>query len=151
MNIHHEPEVTELHFRKRLVSQDAGVVDQYIYPPPAFDGIGNHGLDVGIIRHVGAIGDRIAASLADCLCNLLRRIQRRAASVARTAKIVYDHACPATPELQGVTSTQAVSRTRNNNDLFVKPDCHIYSSLSPTRWSRPTGQLRRKGRQVYRV
>ncbi|MNV44877.1 hypothetical protein D3C71_1366540 [compost metagenome] len=90
MDIDHRMDVGHFHLGERLVAQDPGVVDQDVDATEGFDRLLDHGLDLFVVGHVGAVGNGDATGLADFLDHGQGSVRRTAGTVTATAEII-DH------------------------------------------------------------
>src|SRR3984893_2562623 len=87
MDIQHFCEIGNLHFRKGLVAQNAGIGAEQIDAAPLLGGAVHHRLDLLEVRDIGAVGDRPPAGFADFVDHVSRWGQRPAGAVAGAAEI----------------------------------------------------------------
>jgi hypothetical protein len=125
MNIHYHLEVREIHLRKGFVPQDAGVVDEHVDPAPLVYRLTDHYLDLGRIRYIGTIRDRLTAARFYLSDNCSGSLARAAGPVSRTAEIVHYDTRAASRKFECVRFSQAITGTRDDHDLIVESDAHI--------------------------
>ncbi len=110
---------------KGLVAEDAGVVDDDV---DAVEGVERglyHRFATSGGRNAVAVGDRLAAEVADFPGDRLCRSGVGALAVDRTAEIVDHHARAARGQQQGVLPAQPSAGAGHDRDLPVKSEiCH---------------------------
>ena len=129
-----EFEIRHLHFRKGLVAQHAGVVDEDVDAAPVLFGARRHCGDLLEIGDVGGIGHRGPAAGA----NLLHDAQRIVGRDAVSAEVVDDDFRAARREPKSMRASEAGARAGDDGDSAVKLDCH---ELSPCRRLAPRALL----------
>ena len=79
------------HVLEGSVPQDAGVIDEDIYPAEAIFGRRNHIFCILIIGHRTIIRDRFPASLSDFFDDTVRHAGACTRAISGAPQIVYDY------------------------------------------------------------
>ena len=126
MYIQHQFEVVQAALGKALVPQDAGIVHQDVDAAPLVHGLLDHGLDLVVFRHVGAVGDSLAAQGLDLRHHGLGGVAGAAGAVLGAAQVIDHHPGTAFGQFNGVTAAQALARPGNNGYFAVITDRHLF-------------------------
>src|SRR5258708_23966241 len=110
MDIEYLGKVGYIHFRKRLVAENAGIGTQEIDAAPLLRSPLDHRRDLSELRDVGAVGHRRAAGLADFLDHGFRGRERTAGAVPRAAEIVDHELWAAACEPQRIRPSKTLAR-----------------------------------------
>ena len=129
MNVHDHLKIGKVHFGKSLVSQDAGIVDQYVHPAPLVDCLRHHRLDLIILGDIRAVRDRLTPAADDFFDHGLCRFARATGAVTGATQIIDDNTRAPPRKFQYMRFSQAIARTRNDHDLIVESNSHFVSSL----------------------
>jgi hypothetical protein len=110
----------------KLLSQDAGVVDQDVDAAPLFLGACDHLGHLLVFGHRPAVGDGFAAAGKNFLDDLLRRV-RSPGAVARSTQIV-DHDFGAAPsQFERIGAAQPTAGAGNDSDPVLERNRHACS------------------------
>ena len=128
VHVQNRVEVVVGQLGERLVTQDAGVVDDDVDLAEGVD----RGLD-DVLAALGrrdrvVVGHRLAAGRLDFVDDLLRGGVVAALPVDGPAEVVDDHASAAPGEVEGVRAAQAATSTGDDRDPAVEGDLgHVHS------------------------
>ena len=126
MHRHHFIPVRHLHLGEALVAQDAGVVHQDVDTAPLVQGLLDHGADLFLAGHVGAVGDRFTAGGLDLFDHFLRRFAGTAGAVAGAAEIIDHHLGAQFGQRQRVGFTQAVGGAGDDRHPALEINTHAF-------------------------
>ena len=128
MHRHHFVPVRHFHLGEALVAQDAGVIYQDVDAPPLVQGLLDHGADLLLAGHVGAVGDRFTAGGLDLFDHFLRRFAGTAGAVAGAAEIIDHHLGAQLRQRQRVGFTQAVGGAGDDRHPALEINTHAVLS-----------------------
>ncbi len=122
MNVHHQAEILDCHFRERLVAKNAGIVHEDVHRAIGRDGLLDHvGNFVGL-GDVRAMRHRLAACGRDLVHDRLRSGSGCALAIHAPAQIVDDDVAATRGQHQRVAAPQAIAGPRDDGGASVKPD-----------------------------
>ncbi len=124
VHAHHVVPIGLRHVDEHAVTQKAGVVDQHVKATPGLDRRLDESSSTLPIGHVVAVGHGLATSGADQVDHLARWAARTAGAVDLRPEIVDDHHRPLASELEGVTSTDPPTRSRDHDDAAFTDSRH---------------------------
>jgi hypothetical protein len=124
MHINDGSEVSKIHLGEGFVAQDARIIDQYVHATPCFDCVGHHGLDLSVIRDIGAVRHRCATLGFDLRNHIPGSSAPLTHPVETPAEIVYDDPRTAACKFERMTFTETITGTGNDHYLIVKSYAH---------------------------
>ena len=123
MNGHNQIPILKGHFRKRLIAQDACIINEDINVTPFRDGLIDHGLDFIFLGHIGAISNGFAACGYDFRHDIIRHSGPAARAIHRAAKVINDNFHAARGQSQSMATAQAATCPRHDCDAVFKFYC----------------------------
>src|SRR5262249_13541637 len=119
------------HLGKRLVAQDAGVVDEDVDRVEGLDRVADDALRALSVADGAAVGNGLAAERLDLRDHVVRRLARAAAAIDRGAEAVHHDTGTRARELQRVSPAEPSAGPGYDRDLPVEADCHCVFPPAP--------------------
>ena len=112
------------HVGQHPVAQESGVAHQRVEAAPRGDGLGDHGLGLVPVGHIGGVGFGLAPHGPDLGHHFLGGLRRAPRAVALHPQVVDQHPGPLGGELQGVGSAQPPGRSGDDHHPAVGHSPH---------------------------